>query len=399
MVKDRPAISETMEVEIVDQPCTWKEEIMLYLKEGILPDDPMQVRSLKFRATRFTMIGSDLYKRSVEGPLLKCLNHEQAKYVMREIHEGSCGNHSGARSLVQKVARQGYFWPTIAKDAKELVRKSKAQRKFIVVAVEYFSKWVEAEAVARISGKDMINFIWRNISCRFGVPRVLISDNGTQFQGKEITNWLRELKIRQNFTSVGYPQSNGQTEVTNRTILQHLKARIRSKGSWDEELPGVLWVYRTTPRSSIGESPFCLVYGFEVVIPAKIGEETQRIANYDPEANNKARAFDLTMVEEKRDAGYAKILHHKGLMMRNYNKRLRPREFQKSNLVLKKVEVLKYVGKLDPKWEGPFKVIEIKRKGTYILQDTKGRNLPRPWDIQNLRKFYHRRMPEKGRIM
>ncbi|KAL2235166.1 UNVERIFIED_CONTAM: Gag-Pol polyprotein [Sesamum indicum] len=227
-----------------------------------------------------------------------------------------------------------------------------------------------------------------NIICRFGVPRILISDNGTQFQGKEITSWLKELKIRQNFTSVGHPQSNGQIEVTNRTILQHLKTRIKSKGSWDEELPGVLWAYRTTPRSSTGESPFCLVYGSEAIIPAEIGEETQRIANYDPVANNQARAFDLTIIEEKRDAAYARILHHKSLMMRRYNKRLRPRELQVGDLVLKKVEVSKHVGKLDLEWEGPFKVVEIRRKGAYILQDAKGRNLQRSWNIRSLRKFY-----------
>ncbi|KAL2238352.1 UNVERIFIED_CONTAM: Transposon Ty3-G Gag-Pol polyprotein [Sesamum indicum] len=428
MIKEKPAIVETLDIKAVEQPCTWKDELMMFLSKGILPENSVRARSIKLKATRFTMIESELYKRTHEGPLLKCLNHEQAEYVLKEIHEGSCGNHSGARSLALKVTRQGYFWPTLVKDAKALVQKcescqkfssrihvpatplepvqitcpfdqwgidilgplppAKAQKKFIILAVEYFSKWVEAEAVARISEKEMINFIWKNIICRFGIPRILISDNGTQFQGKEITNWLKELKIQQNFTSVGHPQSNGQTEVTNRTVMQYLKTRIKSKGSWDEELPGVLWAYRTTPRSSTGETPFCMVYGSEAVIPAEIGEETQRIAQYDPGENDQARVFDLITLEERRDAAYAKILHHKTLMMRQYNKKLRPRELQIGDLVLKKVEVSKHVGKLDPEWEGPFKVIEIRRKGSYVLQDTKGRNLPRPWNIRNLRKFY-----------
>ncbi|KAL2248228.1 UNVERIFIED_CONTAM: Retrovirus-related Pol polyprotein from transposon [Sesamum indicum] len=416
MVKEQPAIIETVEIKAVEQPYTWNDELILFLRKGILPEDPAHARNIKLKATRFTMIESELYKRTPEGPLLKCLKHEQVEYVLKEIHEGSCGNHSRARSLAQKVARQGYFWPTLMKDAKTLVQRYescqkfssrihvpakplepvqitcpfdqwgidilgplspiKAQKKFIILAVEYFSKWVEAEAVARISEKEMINFIWKNIICRFGIPRVLILDNGTQFQGKEITSWLKELKIRQNFTSVGHPQSNGQTEVTNRTVMQYLKTRIKSKGSWDDELPGVLWAYRTTPRSSTA------------IIPAEIGEETQRIAQYDPEENDQARAFDLIIIDEKRDAAYAKILHHKTLMMRQYNKRLRPRELQVGDLVIKKVEVSKHVGNLDPEWKGPLKVVEIRRKGSYILQDTKGRNLPRPWNIRNLRKFY-----------
>ncbi|KAL2232610.1 UNVERIFIED_CONTAM: Gag-Pol polyprotein [Sesamum indicum] len=342
------------------------------------------------RAPRFTLVNEQLYKRTVEGPLLKCLDPERAEYVMREIHEGSCGNHYGGRSLAQKVIRQGYFWPTLVKDTKELVKRCEAcqrfaaqihtpatqmepvKKKFIIVAVEHFSKWVEVEAVAKVTEGNMIEFIWKNIICRFGVPRILISDNGTQFQGKKITSWCKELKIQQHFTAVGHPQSNGQVEVVNRTILQHLKTRLSSKGSWLDELPGVLWAYRTTPRSSTGETPFCLVFGTEALIPAEVGEESHRVTMYDPATNREERCLDLEVIEEKREIAYAKILHHKSLMMKSYNKRLRPRQFQVGDLVLKKVEVSKHVGKLDPGWEGPYKVTEIKRRGTYRLQDLEG---------------------------
>ncbi|KAL2247788.1 UNVERIFIED_CONTAM: Gag-Pol polyprotein [Sesamum indicum] len=347
---------------------------------------------------------------------------------MREIHEGSCGNHSGARSLAQKVMQQGYFWPTLVEDSKNLVRKcescqryaslihqpatpmepiriacpfdqwgidivgpfppAQAQKKFIIVAVEYFSKWVEAEAVAKISEKEVINFIWKNIICRFGIPRILISDNGTQFQGRKITEWCKELKIAQHFTAVANPQANGQTEVTNRTILQHLKTRLENKGSWVGELPGVLWAYRTIPRTATGETPFCLVYETEAIIPVEIGEESQRVIQYEPETNRKERSFDLTVIEEKREVAYARILHHKGLMMKSHDRKIRPRQLQVGDLVFKKVEASKHVGKLEPPWEGPYKVNEIRRRGTYKLQDMQGRDLPRPWNIQNLKKFY-----------
>ncbi|KAL2249925.1 UNVERIFIED_CONTAM: hypothetical protein Sindi_2466200 [Sesamum indicum] len=162
-----------------------------------------------------------------------------------------------------------------------------AQKKFLIVAVEYFSKWVEAEALTRISEKEVINFIWKNIICRFGIPCVLVSDNGTQFQEKKIVAWCKELKIQQNFTAVGNPQANGQTEVMNRTLLQYLKTRLeRAKGAWVEELPGVLWAYWTTPRTATGETPFYLVYGSEAVIPAEIREETARVAQYEAEENS-----------------------------------------------------------------------------------------------------------------
>ncbi|KAL2250205.1 UNVERIFIED_CONTAM: hypothetical protein Sindi_2494200 [Sesamum indicum] len=237
---------------------------------------------------------------------------------------------------------------------------AQAQKKFIIMAVEYFTKWVEAEAVAKISEKE----------------------------GRKITEWCKELKIAQHFTAVANPQANWQTKVTNRTILQHLKTRLENKGSWVDELPGVLWAYRTTPRTAIGETPFCLVYETEAIIPTEIGEESQRVATYDPETNQQERSFDLTVIEEKRDAAYARILHHKGLMMKSHDLRIRPRQLQVGDLVLKKVEASKHVGKLELPWEGPYKVTEINKKGTYRLQDMQGRNLPRPWNIQNLKRFY-----------
>ncbi|KAL2226152.1 UNVERIFIED_CONTAM: Gag-Pol polyprotein [Sesamum indicum] len=265
---------------------------------------------------------------------------------------------------------------------------AQAQKKFIIVAVEYFSKWVEAEAVAKISEKEVINVIWKNIICRFGIPRILISDNGTQFQGRKITEWCKELKIAQHFTVVANPQANGQTEVTNRMILQHLKTRLENQGSWVDELPGVLWAYRTTPRTATGETPFCLVYGTEAIIPVEIGEESQRIMQYDPETNQDERSFDLTVIEEKREVAYARFLHHKGLMMKSHDRKIRPRQLQVGDLVLKKVEASKHVGKLEPPWEGPYKVTEIRKNDTYRLQDMQGRDLSRPWNIQNMKKFY-----------
>ncbi|KAL0448244.1 UNVERIFIED_CONTAM: hypothetical protein Slati_1380800 [Sesamum latifolium] len=119
----------------------------------------------------------------------------------------------------------------------------------------------------------------------------------------------------------------------------------------------------------------------------EIGEETQKIAQYDGTKKQVERDFDLTVIEEKRDSAYARILHHKGLMMRSYNQRVKPRCFQVGDLVLKKVEVSKHVGKLDPEWEGPFKVIEIRKPRTYRLQDMERKELPRPWNIHNLKKI------------
>ncbi|KAL0440298.1 UNVERIFIED_CONTAM: Retrovirus-related Pol polyprotein from transposon [Sesamum latifolium] len=116
--------------------------------------------------------------------------------------------------------------------------RAPGQQEYLIVAVDYFSKWVEAEALSKIFEKKVMKFVWKNIVCRFGILRAFVMDNGTQFQGAKFCQWCEELKIKQYYTIVATPQSNGQTEVTKRIILQSLKTRLEeAKGNWVEELP------------------------------------------------------------------------------------------------------------------------------------------------------------------
>ncbi|XP_073035281.1 uncharacterized protein [Primulina eburnea] len=158
-------------------------------------------------------------------------------------------------------------------------------------------------------------------------PRRLISDNGRQFQGKGITSWCQEMKITQSFTSVAYPQANGQTEVVNRIIVQALKARLQGKGKdWVEELPSVLWAYRTTPRAPTQETPFSLVYGSEAVLPVEIGKVSSRVESY-PNQNDQSWAMELDLVEEKRDRATIRMEAYQNRVMKSYNQRVRIRDF------------------------------------------------------------------------
>ena len=100
----------------------WTTTITSYLKDGVLPDEKEAPRKLKVRAARFVLIKDVLYKRGFSSPYLWCLGNEEADYVMREVHEGICGNHSGSRSLVHKLMRAGYYWPTMQTDAEAYVK-------------------------------------------------------------------------------------------------------------------------------------------------------------------------------------------------------------------------------------------------------------------------------------
>ncbi|KAK6163313.1 hypothetical protein DH2020_000177 [Rehmannia glutinosa] len=163
--------------------------------------------------------------------------------------------------------------------------RASGQRKFLIVAVDYFSKWVEAEPVAKISESQIRSFIWKNLVSRYGWPRDLISDNGTQFQDRKIRKWLAEMKVRQHFTSVAHPQANGQVEVTNPSIVKGIKARLeRAGGGWVDEPHSVLWSHRTTPKRQT-EKPHLVWYMESSRYTVEIGMESHRIRNFEEELN------------------------------------------------------------------------------------------------------------------
>ena len=131
------------------------------------------------------------------------------------------------------------------------------QLKFLVVGIDYFTKWVEAEPLATITEKSIRSFVWRNIICRYVIPGVLVSNNGKQFNNSAFKDFCLKLGIKNHYSSPAHPQANGQVEVTNQTLLKIIKTRLKgAKGIWPDELPSVLWAYRTTVRTPTGETPF-----------------------------------------------------------------------------------------------------------------------------------------------
>ncbi|RVX00272.1 Gag-Pol polyprotein [Vitis vinifera] len=180
---------------------------------------------------------------------------------------------------------------------------STCPKKFLLVATDYFSKWVEAEAYASIKDKDVTKFVWKNIVCRFGIPQIIIADNGPQFDSIAFRNFCSELNIRNSYSTPRYPQSNGQAEATNKTLINALKKRLeQAKGKWVEELPGVLWAYRTTPGRPTGNTPFALTYGMDAVIPTEIGLPTIRTDAAKQEDANTELGRNLDWADEVRES-------------------------------------------------------------------------------------------------
>ena len=115
---------------------------------------------------------------------------------------------------------------------------------------------------------------------------MIISDNGQQFDSQDFRDFCSSLGIKNQFSSLGHLQVNGQTEVTNQMLLKIIKARLdNAKGAWPEELPNVLWAYRTIARTLTGEIPFRLTYGTEAVIPVEVGVTSVRREMFHKESN------------------------------------------------------------------------------------------------------------------
>ncbi|KAL0413149.1 UNVERIFIED_CONTAM: hypothetical protein Sradi_1516600 [Sesamum radiatum] len=145
----------------------------------------------------------------------------------------------------------------------------------------------------------------------------------------------------------------------------------------------------TTPRGSTGETSFSLVYGTEAIIPAELGIPSHRVMNFFEECNENLLRKNLDLIEELREKAFLRIQGYKNIMINSYNKRVKTRSFQVGDLVLRRADALKPVGKLDPVWEGPYKITGIIGKGAYELEDPEGRPLPRPWNVHNLKKYFH----------
>ena len=148
----------------------------------------------------------------------------------------------------------------------------KKQLKFLIVAIDYFTKWVEAKPMTTITKAKVTSFMWKNIIYRFGVPRVIISDNGKKFDNPKFRKICQDLGVKNHYSSPRHPHANSQTKVSNRSLLKIIKTRLEgAKGVLPKELHNVLWAYRMTIKVPTGETPFRLTFGTEAVISVEVG--------------------------------------------------------------------------------------------------------------------------------
>ena len=236
---------------------------MAYLRGHFEPADEKDGKRMFQRARSYTIFEGELYKLGVVEPWLKCIPISKGRELLQENHSGLCGSHIEVRPLVSKAFRQGFFWPLALKDEEQIVKThegcqmmglksnrpsgplqlippawplqrwgmdlvgplptAQGNYKYAVVAVEYFTKWIEAKPLVNITSEAVQKFFWENIICRFGVPKELTIDNGKQFDSQLLKEFCNSMGTKVMFASVYHPQSNGAIERANGIIFTAIK--------------------------------------------------------------------------------------------------------------------------------------------------------------------------------
>ncbi|XP_074315701.1 uncharacterized protein LOC141651909 [Silene latifolia] len=309
----------TLVSTIGQQDADWRVPYLNWLRDGTLPEDRKEAQSFRIKASRYIMIDNILFIKSLAGPCLRCLSKEEAETVLQDVHSGECGNHAGGR--MGKLPR------------------APGNRVYMLVMTDYFSKWIEAEAMTEVREQQVISFIKRNIISRFGIPSEIICDNGSQFISDNTEGFCARWNITLRKSAPRYPQTNGQAESSNKIIVENLRKRLEELGGkWADELPLVLWSDRTTPKMATGQTPFSLVYGAEAVIPSEVLVPTHRYGCQTAEQNKVEMARSLDTVDELRESAYIRMASYKQSVARTYNKNVKIRTLEVGDLVLRRSE-------------------------------------------------------------
>jgi transposase InsO family protein len=262
----------------------------------------------------------------------------------------------------------------------------------LLVAIDKFSKWVEVRPITNVRAEQAVTF-FTDIIYRFGVPNSIITDNGSQFTDRKFLEFCDKFHIRVDWVAVAHPQTNGQVECANGMILQGLKLRIfdrlnKSGQKWLQELSAVVWSLRTTPSRATRFTPFFLVYGAEAILPTNLEYGSPRVRGYDEGTNQRAREDSLDQPDEARIVALMHSATYQQALRRYQARKIRRRDFNEEDLVLRLCQDNRGRHKLSPPWEGPYVVVKVLKPGTYKLANEDGEELTNAWNIQQLRRFY-----------
>ena len=299
-----------------------------------------------------------------------------------------------------KQGEKSYLYPIKVENAFErigidfvgpLPRTAKGN-KYIIVAIDYLTKWPEAKALKEATAEKTADFIYKEIICRHGCPKIILTDRGTHFNNQMIQELCKNFEIEHKLSSPYHPQTNGLVERFNRTLCETLAKVIEKENQWDNFIEEALFAYRTRKQSVTQNTPFFLTYGREAKLPIdRIFEKeisNQVMNNVD---SKHKRQYELINLQEKRREIKSQIENTQRKQKEKFDQRVKKEKvFKIGDKVLLK-EAYKdnqKSGKLSQNWKGPYYIHEIYGKGAYRIKTLDGKILKGTQNIRNIKTYY-----------
>ncbi|GJR81770.1 reverse transcriptase domain-containing protein [Tanacetum coccineum] len=332
-----------------------------------------------------------LFRTCADQIIRRCVFGQEALEILKACHEGPTGGHHSANITARKTRKNFISEMRFHQKAIQVCEifdvwgidfmgpfPSSRGNKYILVAVDYLSKWVEAKALPTNDARVVVKFL-KSLFSRFGAPRAIISDRGTHFCNDKFDKVMSKYGVTHRLSTAYHPQTSGQVEVMNRGLKRILERTVgENRASWSDKLDDALWAFRTAYKTPIGCTPYKLVYGKSCHLPVELEHKAYwalKHANFDLKTAGDHRKLQLNELNELRDQAYENSLIYKEKTKKLHDSEIKNRIFNVGDQVLLFNSRLKiFSGKLKSRWSGPFTITEVYPYGTAKLSHANGSN-------------------------